>query len=441
MKIICRSAGIIGNLRPKQNIKDILAAGFEYSMLDAAVLCSPQEFKNLGINNYKREKGKVYLSENPEKLPEEMNKAFATSAKELGLHLPVAMAPTVAAETIHSKKTDIGKVNDTLKLLAKETLKLAIAEKCESIIVPPIYLGLSPKEEWEVNSSFYQELSKIADDAGSDIRILLKNMTKDINGHFVRGICAEAEEAVKWIDELNAKAGKKDRFGFCFDVGNATLCGQDLKEVIVPLGERLQAVIVRDLDGVHDAALLPYTACFKGQQTNWLSMIRGLRQIHFDGAFIMDFADTYGNMTDMIRPSILSLAHEIAEHFAWHIGMDKLVKKHDKRVLFGAGNMCRAYMKDYGKEYKPLFTCDNNSARWGEEFCGLTIESPEKLKELSPDTAIYICNVYYKEISAQLKEMGLKNPIEWFSDEYCDTFYMDRLDMAADPNAAKGGKS
>jgi len=37
--------------------------------------------------------------------------------------------------------------------------------------------------------------------------------------------------------------------------------------------------------------------------------------------------------------------------------------------------------------------------------------------------------------------MGLKNPIEWFSDEYCDTFYMDRLDMAADPNAAKGGKS
>ena len=49
--------------------------------------------------------------------------------------------------------------------------------------------------------------------------------------------------------------------------------------------------------------------------------------------------------------------------------------------------------------------------------------------------------MYYNEITAQLKEMNLPNPIEWFNDEYMPTFHMERLDMAADPNAGKGAKS
>lgn len=92
--------------------------------------------------------------------------------------------------------------------------------------------------------------------------------------------------------------------------------------------------------------------------------------------------------------------------------------------------MCRNYMKNYGEEFPPLFTCDNNSSRWGEEFCGLTIKAPEELKKLPPDCAVFICNVYYREIEAQLRSMGIKNPIEYFNDEYMPTFYTERIDMA-----------
>ena len=90
--------------------------------------------------------------------------------------------------------------------------------------------------------------------------------------------------------------------------------------------------------------------------------------------------------------------------------------------------MCLNYMKNYGEEYPPLYTCDNNPSRWGETFAGLEIRNPEDLKSLPSDTAIFICNVYYREIEEQLKTMGLSNPIERFNDEYLPVLNMNRID-------------
>ncbi len=434
MNLICNSREIIDRLRPVARMQDILNAGFEYSVYNAAVLCGMKEFEELKRNNFKREED-FYLTEQPEKLKEEMEKLVLSNARERGLKLPIAMVPYVASD-IKADTMD----NDVLIKLSEEMLKAAVAAGCKRIIVHPLTIGIEVNKEWDVNREFYMGLAALADSLDSDIRILFVNKGKNINGHMVRGICAEPEEAVKWVDTLNELAGKK-RFGFCIDIGTATVCGQNLYTAMVPLGERLEAVIVRDCDGVHDISMLPYTACIQGQQTNWLYMIRALRKIDFDGDFIIDLADTYKGFVGPLRPSILKLAHEIGELFVWHVGMERMVKKYDKRVLFGAGNMCRAYMKDYGRDYPPLFTCDNNSSRWGEEFYGLTVENPEKLKELSEDVAIFICNIYYDEIDEQLRSMGLKNPIECFSDEYMSTFHMERLKMASDPNTVKGVKS
>ena len=434
MDIICNSRGIIDSFRPGARIQDMLNAGFKYSVYNATVLCDPMEFENLKRNNFKREED-FYLTEQPDRLNEEMERLILSQARERGLKLPIAMAPYAASDI----KTDTVD-NDVLIKLAEETLKAAIDAGCERIIIHPLTIGVDVNKEWDVNREFYMGLAPLADILDSDIRILLINKGKDINGHMVRGICAEPEEAVKWVDTLNELAGRK-RFGFCFDIGTATICGQNLYTAMVPLEERLEAIIVRDCDGVHDVSMLPYTACIRGQQTNWLYMIRALRKVDFDGDFIIDLADTYNGFVDPLRPSILKLAHEVGELLVWHAGMERMVKSYDKRVLFGAGNMCRAYMKDYGKDYPPLFTCDNNSSRWGEEFCGLIIENPEKLKELPEDVAIFICNIYYNEIDEQLRGMGLKNPIERFSDEYMATFHMERLKMAADPNTGKGVKS
>lgn len=445
MNIICDSKRIIDVVRTKGKIKEALSAGFSQFSFNCTAVCDPMEFEFLKLRNFKRERD-FYLTEEPERLIEAADSLFFNNALELGFSLPVAMAPytypDVKAENIN---------NGILRALAKETLKAADSfaganrEVCNAVIIHPITAGIDAKDLWATNKAFFKELGDLADSLGSNIQILLINKCRNNNGHLIRGFLAETEEICRFVDELNDETGagvkgKAPRFACCFDFGVATLCGQDVYEAIVPLGERLKAVIVRDCDGIHDVSMLPFTACFKGQQSDWLGLIRGLRKLDFDGDLIMDFSDTYSSFSDRLKPEILRTASRTGDYLAWQIGMNRMVKKYDKRVLFGAGNMCRAYMKDYGQEYPPLFTCDNNSARWGEEFCGLTIESPDKLKELSPDVAIFLCNIYYDEIEQQLRRMGLENPIERFNDEYMQTFHMDRLKMAKEPVTIDGGK-
>lgn len=108
--------------------------------------------------------------------------------------------------------------------------------------------------------------------------------------------------------------------------------------------------------------------------------------------------------------------------------MENLLKGHKSVVLFGAGNMCRNYMKCYGEAYPPLYTCDNNPRLWGTTFNGLEVKAPESLKELPKDCVIFICNIYYREIERQLRDMGIENDIEFFNDEYMPSFYFDRLE-------------
>ena len=128
----------------------------------------------------------------------------------------------------------------------------------------------------------------------------------------------------------------------------------------------------------------------------------------------------------MLRPQLLSLARAAAEYFKWQIEIESLLKKYESIVLFGAGNMCRNYLKCYGERYPPLFTCDNNPRMWGTDFFGLEVRTPEALKSIPEGCGVFICNIYYREIERQLRDMGIKN-IEFFNDEYMPSFYFDRL--------------
>ena len=56
------------------------------------------------------------------------------------------------------------------------------------------------------------------------------------------------------------------------------------------------------------------------------------------------------------------------------------------------------------------------------------MKNPETLKALPKNCAIFICNIYYREIQEQLREMGIENPIEFFNDEYMPDFHFDRLE-------------
>ena len=251
--------------------------------------------------------------------------------------------------------------------------------------------------------------------AGSGIRPLITNRTAYFSGRSLRGRFCETHDALELIERYG-----RDKLGFCLDIGEANLCGQDPAEMLYALRDAVDAVTVRENDGMHGASYIPFTIV---GAVDWGSFFRGMRGIDFDGELVFEIGTSMAAHPIPLSGDVVRQVFRTAEYFRWQIEMDRMVAKYPRRVLFGAGNMCRNYMRDYGREYPPLFTVDNDSRVWGSTFEGLEVKQPEALKELESDVAIFICITYYREIREQLLAMGLTNPIEEFNDEYPNTEY------------------
>ena len=420
MRVLCSPLGTVFDpKRPEQGIRDIVDAGFDGTVLDGRMYCNADEYRDVERSRKNASANKrPFLPDRPEEF-RTVAEPFATTCRGRGLSMPILQAPILWRGVGHSS------MNDSCRALVLASVKKAVDSGCDHVIVSPLFAGIPYASLWEENKAFYLELMKACEN--TDLRILVENYYVDHEGHAVRGFLSDASMAAGFVRELNEATGS-DRFGFCLDVGVCNLCGEDMYEVVTGLGDTLSAVILRDGNGQVEASLLPFTAIENyGQQTDWLSLIRGLRQIRFDGDLILEAGETLGAVSPLLRPSYMKIAKETADYIAWQIGIEKTLRKYKHIVLFGAGNMCRNYLMNYGDQYPPLFTCDNNKARWGEDFFGLTIHDPKDLLDLPEDTGIFICNVYYREIEDQLLKMGITAGIEYFNDEYLPVLNMNRL--------------
>lgn len=474
MDIICSSAGVVNPFRPGQGIMDLADAGFENTSFEFDMCCSGYELEHYGEKKEDEEAGTdrqfLPVSEHPEEIRRFFEKMHGECVRN-HLRIPVALAPYLPRDT---KRGDLA---GRLTGIQKECIRYCGETGCGYLVVRPLYADYGTdavqesvpadkdavrmnaahreavckdaadmnsghgdalqmnflcsydaedirQDEWRLNREYYLGLAETAREHG--VMVLLANQCRNRNGRMVRSVCSDGEEAAMWIDRLNREAGE-ERFGFCMDVGVLSLCGQDMYEFALALGDRLKAVVLRDCDGQNEGSMLPFTcACMGKPRTDWLRLLRGLREIGFDGRLILNACDTVVTFSPLLRPPLLRLAKATADYFKWQIGIENLLKKYPKIVLFGAGNMCRNYMKCYGEKYPPLFTCDNNEKTWGTVFCGLEVKPPEALKGMPKDCGVFICNIYYREIEQQLRVMGVEN-IEFFNDEYMPSFYFDRL--------------
>lgn len=411
MEICCSTSGIVDRIRPKQGIGDLCNAGFDKILLDLNLYC---DVENVIPG---AEAGKTIKFE-----PELMRQYAAQMSevcKDKKVRAMAAIAPYLPRDT---RRTDL---NELLLRIGKDSIRYCEGLGCSDIVIRPLFAGVEAGQEWEVNRSYYLELAEVCQK--KETKILLQNQCRDLNGRLVRGICSDGRTAAQWIENLNMEAGM-ERFAFCMDVGICNICGQNMQEMALTLGEHLKMVILRDNDGQHDYSMLPFTSISGWQSsTDWLSLLRGLREIRFDGQLILDMADTRRCFSPLLRPQLLVLAKSVVDYFKWQIEIEAALKKYKSVVLFGAGNMCRNFMKCYGDKYTPLFTCDNNSALWGSKFCGLEVKSPEALRKLPEDCGVFICNIYYREIEQQLRELGVTK-IEFFNDEYMPSFHFDRIE-------------
>lgn len=451
MDIACSSAGIVNPFRPCQGILDITNAGFENISLEMDMCCSAYELEHYGKqlkNQDDSERWKEYdflpVSRHPDRIGDFFGKMIS-EVREKRLRISVVRAPYLPRDM---KRADL---EELLFRIHEESIRFCGRIGGRYIVIRPflsiMHVGCRQSDNltdewqeassgrmdeldavhgdgWQRNREYYLRLATAAQE--SNVIILLENQCRSMNGHMVRGFCADGYEAATWVDALNQETGE-ERFGFCMDVGVCSLCGQDMHEFARVLGSRIKAVILRDCDGQQEGAMLPFTCAYSGQpKTDWLNLIRGLRETGFDGQLVLDFQDTARTFSPILRPQLMTLAKAVADYFRWQIEIENLLKKYSSIALFGAGNMCRNYMKCYGEKYPPLFTCDNNQKIWGTEFCGLEVRPPEALKEIPEGCGIFICNIYYREIERQLRDMGIEN-IEFFNDEYMPSFHFDRL--------------
>lgn len=416
MEISCSIAGLSKGEYPRQGMIDIADAGFSNLVIDLGIICTQYDLERVGNNkNTLTEK----IMENPSGIRQYVEQFFKL-AESLGLVADYIKVPVLSPGTRRMELTG------TMENIAYELVKYVAEIHCNNVIVPPLFAGIEQGELWETNKRFYLEVYRVAkENSDHEIipRILLQNQYRDINGHPTRGLSSDEHSLSRWIDELNQLVGQ-EAFGLALDVGVLNLCGQNIREYIHTMGHRIKAVIIRENNGNKDDSILPFcTVSARRVTQDWSNVIRGLREIDFDGSLLLDMEDSATAVPPLFRPTFMKYAKEVMEYIKNQIRFEDMISNYSNAVLFGAGNMCKNYMASYGEEYPPLFTCDNNSAIWGTKVCGLEIHNPQKLMEISPECVIIICNSYYRDIERQLRDMGIKNQIEFFFDEYAPKWY------------------
>lgn len=186
------------------------------------------------------------------------------------------------------------------------------------VVHPAHHVTMTPEEQREESIKLYSALIEDAERTG--VTILLENMWARRGGSgsaIFDSACANAAESVDYIDTLNAIAGK-EIFGYCFDVGHASLCGKNMHNFLHTLGSRVKALHIHDTDRINDTHTIPYSFCTSSgaPMTDWEGMLAGLREIGYRGDINFEAANAFNTYPKPLYPALLNMFYAIGKYFA-----------------------------------------------------------------------------------------------------------------------------
>jgi sugar phosphate isomerase/epimerase len=136
----------------------------------------------------------------------------------------------------------------------------------------------------EQNTEMYFELLPFAKSCG--VKIATENMWNwdGSLGHAVVAACATPESFNAHLDAVN-----DDFFVACLDIGHAEMrgAGTSAEEMILALGNRLQALHIHDNDKWHDSHQIPFS-----MNIDFVRVVKALKKIGYNGYFTLE-ADRY----------------------------------------------------------------------------------------------------------------------------------------------------
>jgi len=89
----------------------------------------------------------------------------------------------------------------------------------------------------------------------------------------------------------------------------------------------------------------------------------------------------------------------------WEEEVEKQAGRKTKIALYGAGEVCGYYLGKYNDRQKNCeltALADGSPAKWGTKLCGMTVQKPEALKEISFDILVIMTEQNYYEIKKKL---------------------------------------
>ncbi len=195
--------------------------------------------------------------------------------------------------------------------VVKKNIELTALMGCKYVVIHPIFgkydNALSPEEEKKVNMEFYTSLIPTLKKFG--VVACLENMWVIRNGKIFGAVCADFNEAKDNIDELNEIAGE-ELFAFCFDFGHAVLCSADIIKSVRILGDRIKAVHLHDVDGIHDSHTMPFLGV-----CDWEKIFTALKEIGYKGNINFEAAIAWETFPYEVREQALNLLGAIGKHF------------------------------------------------------------------------------------------------------------------------------
>ncbi len=212
-------------------------------------------------------------------------------------------------------------INASIVAVMEKVCAVAAFLNCRYIVTHSFKnaFELGKQKENEINLNLFRSLMPYAKKYG--VVLCLEDLFESFNGKLYQGPCSEVGEANWFVDTLNAEAGEKV-FGFCLDIGHAVICGRNLYEFIVGLGDRLSILHIHDNDGSIDLHMTPYsylTPTGKKLVVDWNGFLRGLRDIGYRGPLCFENFKATGAVPAELVPHLLTYTAEIGKYFAAQI--------------------------------------------------------------------------------------------------------------------------
>ena len=205
-----------------------------------------------------------------------------------------------------------GAYNEYMMEVLRKTIIGCDSMDCHTLVIHPFFQGYpeldDPKTEWERNIERYSRLIPVAKQYG--VTVCLENMFTGNRGRIYAACCSDVTAACEYVDELNRIAGEKV-FGFCVDTGHLLLCGLDVKNAIVELGDRIACFHVHDNNGLNDQHLAPYMGVL-----DWNRFVEGLKEIGYDKPMCFETFNVWNTFDQELCPEMMKVIAKAGRMFA-----------------------------------------------------------------------------------------------------------------------------